>query len=92
MLNQGGIKVKRWRLVLIVVAALLQIVPILLLPPESLLPVNRLLLPVPAVVVALFGWELLTFRPWGRVVPFKVEGSLAGYTLSRISDCCKKRR
>ena len=83
---------KNRRLVLIVVAALLQIVPILLLPPELLLPVNRLLLPVPVVVLALLAWELLTLRPLGRVVPCRVEGALAGYTPSGISDFCKKRR
>jgi len=47
--------VKRWRLVLIVVAALLQIIPVLLLPPE--------LLPILVVVFALLGWALLALRP-----------------------------
>ena len=46
---------KRWRLVLIVVAALVQIIPVLLLPPE--------LLPILVVISALLGWALLALRP-----------------------------
>ena len=61
---------KRWRLVLIFVAALLQIIPVLLLPPE--------LLPIPVVISALLGWALLALRP--------VAGMLAMVTLFSVDQ------
>lgn len=61
---------KKWRLLLIVVAALLQIIPVLLLPPE---------LPLILVVIsALLGWALLALRP--------VAGILAMVTLFSVDQ------
>ena len=61
---------KNRRLVLIVVAVLLQIIPVLLLPPE--LPLIRV------VISTLLGWALLAFRP--------VAGTLAMASLFSVDQ------
>lgn len=65
---------KKRRPVPIVVIALLQIIPVLLLPPKILLSMNRLLFVVPAVIFALLAWALLTLRPVGRLMTIFVQG------------------
>lgn len=65
---------KKKRPVPIVVIALLQIIPILLLPPKILQSMNRLLFIVPAVIFALLAWALLTLRPVGRLMTIFVQG------------------
>ncbi len=58
----------------IVLVALLQIVPILLLPPKTLLSMNLVLLVAPVVVFALLAWSLLTLRPAGRTMTVFMQG------------------
>ena len=62
------------RPVLVVLIALLQIVPILLLPPELLLSINRVLLLIPVVLFALLGWALYTLRPVARTLTIFLQG------------------
>jgi hypothetical protein len=59
--------------VLIVAIALLQIVPILLLPPDILASINRVLL-IPVVVFALLGWGLYTLHPLARTLTIFLQG------------------
>jgi len=66
--------VTKRRPVLIVVIALLQIVPILLLPPELLMSINRVLLLIPVAVFALLGWALFTLRPLARTLTIFLHG------------------
>nr|MBC7243766.1 hypothetical protein [Chloroflexota bacterium] len=65
---------KKRRPVLIVVIALLQIIPILLLPPKVLLSVNRALLAVPVAIFGVLAWALLTLRPVGRMMTIFLQG------------------
>lgn len=62
------------RPVLITVIAFVQIIPILLLPPEILRSVNRLLLLIPVGIFAALCWALLTLRPMGRILTIFVQG------------------
>ncbi len=62
------------RPVLITVIAFVQIIPILLLPPEILRSVNRLLLLIPVGIFAALCWALLTLRPMGRTLTIFVQG------------------
>jgi hypothetical protein len=66
--------VKKRRPVPIVVIALLQIIPVLLLPPKILFSINRLLFVIPVVIFALLAWALLTLRPVGRLMTIFVQG------------------
>ncbi|MBC7233510.1 MAG: hypothetical protein H5T68_09770 [Chloroflexi bacterium] len=65
---------KKRRPVPIVVIALLQIIPVLLLPPKVLLSINRLLFVIPVVIFALLAWALLDLRPVGRLMTIFVQG------------------
>ncbi|MGQ9494065.1 MAG: hypothetical protein ACUVR2_09920 [Anaerolineae bacterium] len=65
---------KKRRPVPIVVIAILQIIPILLLPPKILQSMNRLLFIIPAVIFALLAWALLTLRPVGRLMTIFIQG------------------
>lgn len=65
---------KKRRPVPIVVIALLQIIPVLLLPPKILFSINRLLFVIPVVIFALLAWALLTLRPVGRLMTIFVQG------------------
>jgi len=65
---------KKRRPVLIIVIAILQIVPIILMPPALLSRVNRLFFVPPLLIFALIAWALLTFRPAGRMLTIFVQG------------------
>ena len=65
---------RKKRPVLITVIAIVQIVPILLLPPQLLLSVNPLAFAVPVAVFALLFWALMTLRPVGRLLTIFVQG------------------
>jgi len=66
--------VKKRRPVLIVLIAFLQVVPILLLPPELLRSMNRVLLLIPLAIFALLGWGLFTLRPLARTMSIFLHG------------------
>jgi hypothetical protein len=66
--------VRKKRPILITVIAIVQIVPILLLPPQLLLSVNRLVFLVPVGVFALILWALVTLRPVGRLLTIFIQG------------------
>jgi len=76
--------VKKRRPVLITVIAILQIIPIFLLPPKMLLPlirafstskvIMRLLFLSPVIIFAVLAWALLTFRPQGRLMTIFLQG------------------
>jgi len=68
------IEVKKGRPVLITVIALLQIVPIILLPPRFYPSLGRLFLILPLVVFGVLGWALLTWRPVGRMLTIFLQG------------------
>ena len=74
ILNRKGVVVKKRRPVLITVIAILQIIPILLLPPDLLLSVNRLLLLVPGLIFVLLAWGLLTLQPVARMLTIFLQG------------------
>jgi len=65
---------QRKRPVLITIIAVLQIVPILLLPPKLFLSVNRILFLFPVAVFAGLCWALLTLRPVGRNLTIFLQG------------------
>jgi|GEM_PF-648549 len=65
---------KKRRPVLITIIAILQIVPILLLPPKLFLSINWLFLLVPVVVFALLAWALLSLRLLGRMLTIFLQG------------------
>ena len=65
---------KKRRPVLIAIIAVLQVVPILLLPPELLRSVSRVLLVVPLAIFGLLGWGLLTLRPLARTMSIFLHG------------------
>lgn len=62
------------RPVLITIVALLQIFPILLLPPKLLTSMNRMLFAVPVLLFALLAWALLSMRPAGRTLTIFLQG------------------
>jgi F0F1-type ATP synthase assembly protein I len=66
--------VKKARPVLITAIALLQIIPILLLPPDLLRSINRLLLVLPVVIFALLAWGLFTLQPVARTLTIFLHG------------------
>jgi len=65
---------RKKRPLLITVIAIVQIVPILLLPPQLLLSVNRLVFVVPVAIFALLSWALMTLRPVGRLLTIFIQG------------------
>ena len=65
---------RKKRPLLITVIAIVQIVPILLVPPQWLLSVNRLVFVVPVVIFALLFWALMTLRPVGRLLTIFIQG------------------
>jgi hypothetical protein len=62
------------RPVLITVIALLQIVPVVLLPPKMLRATNPLFLLPALILFGLLAWALLTWRPAGRTMTIFVQG------------------
>lgn len=62
------------RPVLLTAIALLQVVPIVLLPPKMLQTASPLLLLPPLVLFAVLAWALLTWRPAGRTMTVFVQG------------------
>lgn len=58
----------------IVLVALLQIVPVIILPPNLFFTVNRLVFVPVLLVFALLAWALLTWRPAGRTLTIFVQG------------------
>jgi hypothetical protein len=58
----------------ITVIALVQIVPILLIPPELLLSLNRILLAVPLALFVFLAWGLMTLQPVARMLTIFVHG------------------
>ena len=65
---------RKKRPLLITVIAIVQIVPILLLPPQLFLSVNRLVFVVPVAIFALLFWALMTLRPVGRLLTIFIQG------------------
>ena len=62
------------RPVLLTAIALLQVVPIVLLPPKMLQTASPLLLLPPLVLFAVLAWALLTWRPAGRTMTIFAQG------------------
>lgn len=62
------------RPVWITIIAILQIIPILLMPPGLLQTINRVLLLAPAVIFALLAWGLLTLQPVARTLTIFLHG------------------
>lgn len=62
------------RPVLVTVIAVVQIVPILLVPPDLLLSINRLVFLVPLAIFAVLGWALLILHPVGRLLTIFLQG------------------
>jgi len=58
----------------VVLIAIFQFIPTLLLPPESLLSINPLLLLAPAALFIFLGWAMLTFKPWALTLCIFVQG------------------
>jgi hypothetical protein len=58
----------------ITVIAILQIVPILLMPPGLLQTINPVLLLVPVVIFALLAWGLFTLKPVARMLTIFLHG------------------
>ena len=65
---------RKKRPVLITVIAIVQIVPILLLPPQLFLSINPLAFAIPVAVFALLFWALMTLRPVGRLLTIFIQG------------------
>ncbi len=65
---------KKVRPVLITAIAVLQIIPILLLPPDVLRAINRVLLVLPVAIFAFLAWGLFTFRPVARTLTIFLHG------------------
>jgi hypothetical protein len=70
----GGDEVKKKRPILLVAIAVLQAIPIVLLPPRLFVSVNRLFFVPVLAVFALLAWALLAFRPAGRTLTIFVQG------------------
>lgn len=62
------------RPVLISIIALLQVLPIVLLPPQIFLSVNRVFFAIPLVLFAVLAWALLSLRPAGRLLSIFLQG------------------
>lgn len=65
---------KKARPVLITAIAVLQIIPILILPPDVLRSINRLLLLLPVAIFAILAWGLLTLKPVARTLTIFLHG------------------
>ena len=65
---------KKRRPVLIIVIAILQILPIVVLPPRLLQSMNRLFFIPPLAIFALLAWALITLRPVGRMLTIFLQG------------------
>jgi len=59
---------------LIIIIAIVQIIPVLLLPPVLLRSVNPVLLLIPLGVFAALFWALVTLRPLGRLMTIFLQG------------------
>jgi hypothetical protein len=70
----GGDEVKKKRPVLLIAIAVLQAIPILVLPPRILLSINRLFFVPVLAVFALLGWALVAMRPAGRTLTIFIQG------------------
>jgi hypothetical protein len=66
--------VSKRRPVAITIIAILQIVPILLMPPGLLQTISRVSLLVPVVIFALLAWGLLTLQPVARTLTIFLHG------------------
>jgi len=66
--------VTKRRPALILIIAALQIVPVLLLPPDILQSINPVLLLIPVAVFAVLGWALYTLRPLARTLTIFLQG------------------
>lgn len=59
---------------IVTLIAIFQFIPVLLLPPETLLSVNPWLLLVPLVLFLFLAWAMLTLRPWALTLCIFVQG------------------
>jgi hypothetical protein len=74
ILHGEAVQVKKGRPILITVIAILQIIPILLLPPSALRSLSSVLLALPVAVFALLGWGLFTLQPVARTLTIFLHG------------------
>jgi hypothetical protein len=74
ILRREGVQVSKRRPVVITIIAILQIIPILLMPPGVLQTINRVLLLAPVVIFALLAWGLLTLQPVARTLTIFLHG------------------
>jgi len=58
----------------VTLVAILQFIPILLLPPSLLFSVNPVLFVAPLVLFAFLGWGMLTLRKWSTTLCIFVQG------------------
>ena len=58
----------------ITIIAILQIIPILLMPPGLLQTINRVLLLAPVAIFALLAWGLFTLQPVARTLTIFLHG------------------
>ena len=65
---------KKSRPTVIVLVAILQFVPALMLPPELLLSVNPVLFLIPLAFFAFLGWAMLTLKGWALTLCIFVQG------------------
>ena len=65
---------RRQRPLLLGIIAVMQIVPILILPPQLLSSVNWLWLLLPVPLFAVLGWALLMLRPVARMLTVFLQG------------------
>jgi peptidoglycan/LPS O-acetylase OafA/YrhL len=72
--HREGVEVKKARPVLITAIAVLQIIPILILPPNVLRSINRVLLVLPLAIFAFLAWGLFTFQPVARTLTVFLHG------------------
>ncbi|RLC90831.1 MAG: hypothetical protein DRI37_00330 [Chloroflexi bacterium] len=62
------------RPVVVTLVAILQFIPILLLPPELLLSINPVLFLIPLAFFVFLGWAMLTFKRWALTLCIFVHG------------------
>jgi hypothetical protein len=70
----GGNEVKKSRPVLITIIALLQMIAVVIIPPNTLGSGSWLLPVVLLPIFGLMGWALFTLRPLGRTLTIFVQG------------------
>ncbi len=58
----------------VILIAIFQFVPVLLLPPELLFSVNPLAFLAPAALFIFLGWAMLTLRSWALTLCIFVQG------------------